>query len=73
VAGGGCAALVQMAWQGGAGCGWVLEIGLTKNGLQLGHGLLRELGRASQRHYAGKCSTCWVMGTTVSLGSETRA
>jgi hypothetical protein len=36
--------LVQTAWQGGAGCCGVLEIGLTKNGLQLGHSLLRELG-----------------------------
>jgi hypothetical protein len=28
----------------------VLEVGLTKNGLQLGHGLLRELGGSSLRH-----------------------
>ncbi len=37
-------------WQGGAGGCGVLKIGLTKNGLQLGHGLLRELGDTSLRH-----------------------
>ncbi len=30
-------------------CG-VLKVGLTKNGLQLGHTLLRELGGSSHRH-----------------------
>ncbi len=29
-----------------------MEIGLTMNGLQLGHGLLRELGGCGPRHYA---------------------
>ncbi len=33
-----------------AGCGWVLEIGLNKNGLQLGHTLLRELRGCGLRH-----------------------
>ncbi len=42
-----------MAWQGGAGGCGVLEIGLTKNGLQLGHCLLRDLGEPSLSHDDG--------------------